>query len=235
MILVLISVTLIFMRLLFFSLALFFSVVITSFGQTSLVFSSEDIAYREGIQQLSQGKYLSASKSFEKYLESGTDNIKRADAQYYRAFCATQLKNTDGEALIEQFISEHPNHTKASLAYYELGNIKYSEKNYKLAIRYFEKCYLPGLGKDLQHEARFKLGYAYFTQKQFDQAYEMFDELKREENKYQYPSSYYAGYLNFEKGEYDRAFYDFTRAEKNAAYGPVVPSMLVKVYYKQKR
>lgn len=184
---------------------------------------------------MNQGKYLSASKSFENYMAMGQDPIKLADAEYFVAFCALQLKNNDGEALIEEFISEHPNHTKAALAYYELGNLKYSEKSYKLAIKYFEKLYLPKLSKDLQYDARFKLGYSYFTQKQFDEAYEMFSELKREENKYQFPASYYAGYINFEKGEYDRAFYDFTRAEKNAAYAPVIPSILVKVYYKQKR
>lgn len=187
------------------------------------------------MELLNQGKYLSASKSFEQYLGKGSDPLKLADSEYFIAFCALQLKNQDGEALIEEFIQAHPNHTKASLAYYELGSLKYAEKNYKLAIKYFEKLYFPKLSKELQAEARFKLGYSYFTQKDFDKAYEMFNELKREANKYQFPASYYAGYINFEKGEYDRAFYDFTRAEKNAAYAPVIPSMLVKVYYKQKR
>ena len=223
------------MRVFFLSLSILFLAVLSTKGQSSLNFTSEDLAYRNGLELLNQGKYVSASKSFEQYLADGSDPIKRADAQYFVAFCALQVKNQDGEALIEEFIIDHPNHTKASLAYYELGSLKYNEKNYKLAIKYFEKLYLPKLSKELQHDARFKLGYAYFTQKDFDRAYEMFDELKREENKYQFPASYYAGYINFERAEYDRAFYDFSRAEKNAAYAPVIPSMLVKVYYKQKR
>ena len=223
------------MRVVFLSLTLLHFSFFSTQGQSSLNFTSEDNAYRSGLELLNQGKYVSASKSFESYLTNGKDPIKQADSEYFIAFCALQLKNQDGEALIEEFINKHPNHTKASLAYYELGNLKYQEKNYKLAIRYFEKLYFPKLSKDLQYDARFKLGYAYFTQKKFDQAYEMFNELKREENKYQYPASYYAGYINFEKGEFDRAFYDFTRAEKNSAYAPVIPSILVKVYYKQKR
>ena len=223
------------MRVFFLSLTLFLFSIFSAVGQTSLNFTSEDHAYRNGLELLNQGKYLSASKSFEEYVSKGSDPIKRADSEYFIAFCALQLKNQDGEALIEDFIYEHPNHTKAALAYYELGSLKYAEKNYKLAIKYFEKLYISRLSQELQYEARFKLGYAYFTQKNFDRAYEMFNELKREANKYQFPASYYAGYINFEKGEYDRAFYDFTRAEKNAAYAPVIPSMLVKVYYKQKR
>jgi tetratricopeptide (TPR) repeat protein len=223
------------MRLFFLSLYLLLFAVFSVKGQSSLNFTSEDQAYRNGIELLNQGKYVSASKSFEQYLAEGRDPIKQADAQYFVAFCALQVKNQDGEALVEKFIVDHPNHTKAALAYYELGTLKYNEKNYKLAIKYLEKLYFPGLGKELQYDARFKLGYSYFTQKDFDRAYEMFEELKRDENKYQYPASYYAGYINFERAEYDRAFYDFTRAEKNTAYAPVIPSMLVKVYYKQKR
>ena len=223
------------MRAIYLSLIFILFGIISSFAQASLSFTNSDYSYREGLELLNGGKYLAASKAFGSYREQGDDPVKLADAQYYMAYCAIQLRNGDGEMMIEQFIAEHPNHTKASLAYYELASLKYNEKNYASAIRYFEKCYFPGLSKDTRFEAKFKLGYAYFTQKNFDRAYEMFDELKRDPNKYQYPASYYAGYLNFEKGEYDRAFYDFTRAEKNSAYMPVIPSMLVKVYYKQKR
>ncbi len=223
------------MRVLFLSLSIFLISAFSVRGQSSLSFASEDTPYRKGLELLNQGKYLGAGKYFEAYLESGKDPIKLADAEYFVAFCALQLKNQDGEALIEDFISTHPNHSKSSLAYYELGSLKYSEKNYMQAVKYFEKLYFPGLSKELQYDGKFKLAYSYFTQKNFERAYELFSELKREENKYQYPSSYYAGYINFERAEYDRAFYDLSRAEKNAAYAPVIPSMLVKVYYKQKR
>ncbi|NJN27599.1 MAG: tetratricopeptide repeat protein [Cyclobacteriaceae bacterium] len=223
------------MRILFISLTYIVLSTIAVVAQSSLDFTSEDAPYRKGMELLGAGKYLSATKAFEAYLEQGTDEIKRADAHYFIAYSALQLKNRNGEALIETFIREHPNHSKSSLAYYELGSLKYAEKNYPAAIKYFEKLYMERLGKELQYEAKFKLGYAYFTQQEFDKAYEMFNDLKRIPNKYQYPSSYYAGYLNFEKGEYDWAFYDFSNAEKSEAYAPVIPSMLIKVYYKQKR
>jgi tetratricopeptide (TPR) repeat protein len=223
------------MRALFLSLTIVIFGIHISSGQSTLNFTNPDLSYREGISLMNQEKYLAAANAFNAYLEVGQDPVKLADAQYYQAFCAVQLRNEDGEMLIEQFITEHPNHAKASLAYYELASLKYSEKNYRAAIEFYEKCYLPGLSEDMRNEARFKLAYAYFTQKKFDEAYELFSLLKREENNYKYPASYYAGYLNFHKGEYDRAFYDLTRAEENSAYAPVIPSMLVKVYYKQKR
>ncbi len=223
------------MREFYLSLTIIFISFVFAQGQSSLNFTAEDTPFRLAMDQLNQSKYFAAGKSFEDYCTQGKDPLKLADAQYYISYCALQLNNQDGEALIEAFISDHPYHPKAALAYYELGNLKYNKKNYKSAIKYFEKLYFPKLGTSLQYEAKFKLGYAYFTQKKFDKAYNMFNDLKRVQNKYQFPASYYSGYLNFEKKEYDRALYDFTRAEKNGAYAPVIPSMLVKVYYKQKR
>ena len=204
-------------------------------AQQSSIYTSEDRSYRDAIELLNEQKIAAAGEAFGQYLEAGKDPVKIADARYYQAYCAMQMKNLDGEALIEEFLSDYPNHAKAGSAYFELGNMKYRERNYKLAIRYYEKIYIPNLPLKQADEARFKLGYSYFTQKQFDKAYEQFEINKRTENAYQFPASYYSGYINFQKGEYDRAFYDFSRAEKNETYARIVPALLVRIYYKQHR
>ena len=219
----------------FLSFSLVVFVLFQAVGQSGLSQQAPDQYYRRGVAFMSEGKFVSAGEAFKIYTLRGDDPVKLGDARYYIGYCALRLKNNDGEVLVEQFIKDYPNHPKAALAYFELGNVKYSEKNYKAAIKYYQKIYFDRLAVPQRDEARFKLGYSYFTQRQFDKAYAMFDELKKKKNKYQYPSSYYAGYINFEKGEYDRSFYDFTRAEKSEAYATVVPSLLVKVYYKQKR
>ena len=101
------------MRVFFISLTISLLTLISVRGQSSLNFTSESMLYRVGLERLNQGKYLAAANSFEHYLAQGADPIMLADAQYYVAFCALQLKNQNGEALIEEFIEAHPNHTKA--------------------------------------------------------------------------------------------------------------------------
>ncbi len=204
-----------------------------AFCQSTANFVHPDKYYRNGLRFMHSGKFTAAMDQFEQYLERGNDEVKISDAAYYKAFCAVQLRNTDGEALIEEYIRQYPNSTKAQLAYFELGKLNYAEKKYTQAIIYFEKSYLSQLSQVQADEAHFKLGYSYFTQKEFDRAYTHFDALKRTANQYQYPSSYYAGYINYEKGEYDRAYYDFKRIEDNEAYAKVVPALLAKVLYRQ--
>ena len=89
------------MRALFLGLTILIFGIHLSFAQSSLNFTNADVAYRQGIELLNQGKYLAASKSFDSYLDQGSDPIKLADAEYYMAFCAIQLKNGDGECCID--------------------------------------------------------------------------------------------------------------------------------------
>ena len=84
------------MRVFFLSLTLFLFSIFSVQGQSSLNFTSPDKSYRNGTELLNQGKYLSASKSFEKYLGNGSDPLKLADSEYFIAFCALQLKNQGG-------------------------------------------------------------------------------------------------------------------------------------------
>jgi TolA-binding protein len=219
--------------LLFFVLSLLISHTLPAQRQLSQV--SPDKHFDFGLHLLQQGKFVAAGQAFERYLQTPDEAPKKADAQYYVAYCAIRTENADGEALIEKFVQEHPYHAKASLAYFELADLKYRSRQYEDAVTYFEKVYFSQLTKEKMSEGRFKLGYSYFALQQFDRAYTQFEELKRTDNKYQFPASYYAGYINFEKGEYDRAYYDFKRAEQNEAYAAVVPPLIVKVLYKQKR
>ncbi len=222
-----------FIRLSFLLLLLFTTT--ETFAQQTLIFTQADRWYREGIELLQREKYSAARHAFESYLQEGNDNIKLADARYYIAFCGIKLQNKDAEGLVAQFISEHPDHPKVALGFYELGNFKYNEKKYKEAIRMYEKLDFNQLGRESRADARFKLGYSYFAQQQFDKALTNFNELKRSENKYTYASNYYAGYIYFQKGMYDLAYVDFRRAEKNEYYARIVPELVVKIYYKQRR
>ena len=68
------------MRIFFLSLTVTFFVSISTRAQSSLSFTSEDLSYRNGLELLNEGKYVAASKSFEKYLNVGKDPLKQADA-----------------------------------------------------------------------------------------------------------------------------------------------------------
>ncbi|MEO1054826.1 MAG: tetratricopeptide repeat protein, partial [Bacteroidota bacterium] len=206
----------------------------SSFAQNTLAQDEKDNLFRTGLELLDKKEFGSARRTFEKFVSGADGDIRKADAEYYIAFCALGLYHGDGERLINSFIDSNPHHGKSILAFYELGSFYYGEKQYKKAIQYLSKADLNSLSPEQRLEARFKLGYSYFTQRSFDEALERFNAIKRQNSEYASAANYYAGYIEFQKGEYDQALKDFEQVKTSKSYAAEVPYMIANIYYKQK-
>ena len=82
---------------------------------------------------------------------------------------------------------------------------------------------------------RFKLGYAYFSKRQFDNAKKMFDRIKNQRHQYASGASYYAGYIAFQQENYDAAYHDFLRIKDDKTYKKIVVPNILKILYKQEK
>ncbi len=205
------------------------------FSQNTINQDNPDNLFLTGIELLDKEKYGAARHTFEQYLQnSEADDIRAIEASYYVAYSALRLYHADGEKLVENFIYDHEGHPKALLAYYEMGNFYFREKNYAKATRYLEKVNLDALSKNQKLETQFKIAYAHFTRKDFEKALVQFDQIKTSENRYTYAASYYAGFIEYRNGDYENAIRDLRRAEGNESYAAVVPYMITNVYYQQK-
>jgi TolA-binding protein len=204
-------------------------------AQTTYVYTADDVLYRTGLELLDKEKYVAAQKAFQDYIALNRNDLKTIDAQYYVAYSALNLSNTDAEPLFERFIAEHPDHPRAQLAYYELGNFYFAKKEYNKAIEFYKKANTDRLSDEQRVEAQFRTGYAYFSQQKFKEAGEVFTKLKRTEHKYTGAANYYSGYIAFRDGKYDEALVDLRKAANSPEYRPLVPYMISSVYYKQQR
>lgn len=217
--------------LLFFLLFLFQNTI----AQETLVRTDNDALYQQGVELILKEQYGAARKMFDDYLSNQPEALNKLNAEYYRAYASLRLYNTDGEKLINEFVEQNPTHPKALLAYYELGTFYFRDKKYRKAIQYFEKANLSKLSVNQQLEARFKLGYAHFSFREFEQAKKYFDIIKRQDNHYTHAASYYSGYIAYQNKNYDQALYDFEKASENEAYDTVVPYLIANIYYNQGR
>ncbi|GAB2537258.1 tetratricopeptide repeat protein [Rufibacter soli] len=203
-------------------------------AQHPLTFRSEERFFQEGLELFDREKFGAAQQAFAEYIRLINDPTKTADAQYYYAISGLYLFHPDAEQLVLQFAKRFPAHPKASVAFFELGTSLFDSKNYDKAIQYLEKAPADRLDDAQLKELEFKLGYAYFTKKNFKKAKELFDRNKRGTHEYSYASSYYAGYLAYKEGDYIGAKLDLKVAEKDENYSNVVPYMLTEVLYKEK-
>lgn len=204
-------------------------------AQNTLHPSSPNIFFSSGLELLEMEKYSAARDQFERYLAAGDDEIKKADAEYYMAFCALNLDNGDGAQLISQFVRNRPNHPKAAKAYYNLGVVSFKNGDFKTAEKYFKLVNPGNLTNAEKAETNFKIAYSLYSLRKYEEAVGYFDLAKRVQGIYYADANYYSGYLAFAYEQYDKALVDLKNAEGDPKYKNRVPIMIVSSYYKQRR
>lgn len=223
------------MRISIFS-ALFIFITALASGQHQLSQTKAERLYQKGTELVVHENYGAARKIFTEFLsEASPTDPRRNEAEYYVAFSALNLNHTDGEKLIDQYITHFPSSPKAATAYYDLALFFYNDNKFSKASQYFRKVDFPALTQNQQSEGHFKWGYSYFNQKQLDQALEQFNFVKNQSNAFSPAANYYAGFIEYSKGLYAEALTDLKKAESNPSYAAIVPYLIANVYYKQKR
>ena len=221
------------MRILLLAPVLYMACYLPAHAQ--LLFPQPASLFAQGLALFQKEQYEGAQHHLETYMRLHDNNLNAVEAQYYIALCAIKLGRPDGEECLHQFIKTYPQHCKAVLAYYQLGNLYFSNQDFSKSITYYLRADNNVLDKAAQYELRYRLAYAYLNTKNFEQALTYFNDIKVQENAYCYAANYYAGYIALKQEDYTTALNDLMRASKNSAYRPVVPCLVMQVYYKQKR
>ena len=198
--------------------------------------SRPDELFNDGLALLSHNQYASAEKTFIDFLSAAApQDPRRRDAEYYSAICAVNLYHSDGEKRIDNFIAANPEHPRSATAYFDLAGLFYQQKNYGKTISALEKVDFPSLTDTDQATGHFRWGYSLFNQRKLPQALDQFNFMKGLGGQYGPAASYYAGYIEFNNGDYTNALTDLRRAETNSSYSLIVPYMIAQVLYKQKK
>ncbi|MHA7877959.1 MAG: tetratricopeptide repeat protein [Bacteroidota bacterium] len=196
--------------------------------------ASAELFYK-GLSLFQKKQYERARYHLEACLRLHDNSLNTVEAQYYIALCAIKLGQPDGEARCHQLIKSYPQHYRAVLAYYHLGNLYFANQDFVKSIAYHSQVDTSALDKAAQHALQFRLAYAYLSVKEFGKALAYFNEIKAHKNAYSAAASYYAGYISLKKKDYATALNDLMRANENPAYQSVVPYLVLQVYYRQQR
>lgn len=203
-------------------------------AQDQLSQSRVEKLFRRGTELVSHANYGAARDVFSEFLQAAPlTDTRRGEAEYNVAYSALMLNHRDGEKLIDDFIDNNPSSPKAATAYFDLANFFYAQGNYAKASTYYRRLDFPALTSSQQAEGRFKWGYSYFNQKRLDDALEQFNFAKRQTGTYSPAANYYAGFIEYSKGQFDAALTDLKIAERNPAYAKIVPYLIANIYQRQ--
>jgi TolA-binding protein len=229
------SLALKFMTRIIFPLLFLFLLPTVVSAQASLNKEQQNMLFQEALGLVNRSNYSAARLKFEEYIQTGPSSEMLAEARYYQAFSAMQLFHEDAEKLYENFVRDYPIHPKAMLAFFELGNFYYRNKNYDNAIDSYEQVKVNNLSNAQRSELRFKLGYSYFAEKKFDEALKNLNYSIENQNTYQGASAYYSAYIALENEQFADALRFLDIAANYETYDRVVPFLKTKALYGQKK
>lgn len=218
------------MRKLILSLCLFVPMLVS---QVSFAESADEL-YHEAYDLYSQRKYAASQSCFERFLATNTHTLQRGmqqDAEFYVAAIAYTLKQERAFLLLENYVEEYPNSPYLSRANFMLGRLRYEEKKYKYALRYYQNVDEKELGESECREYKFTKAYCLLEMKKYDEAKSIFKALSNEKNEFSQTALYYYSYIEYLQKNNDVALQGFLALEQLDEYADVVPYYIVQIYY----
>lgn len=192
--------------------------------------------YQQALELFELKQYGAARNQFVQIAKDCSQSqMMRQNAQYYQALAAIYLYHEDGEKEIKGFVSDYPNSAKSKTAYFVLADFYFGESDFRRAIEYFELADLPNQNQKRQVEGYYKLAYAYFARRAFDEALNNFNKIRNGNHAYAAAANYYGGFILYNNGNYELAMSYLRRAENSDSYKEVVPYLIANVLYKQKK
>ena len=209
-------------------------------AQESIMMTDPDSHYKKGMELIDSKQWLAARKEFEIYLsqikpaQQTAEYLRVSNATYYIGAIAVDLQQPDAEKILLDYIHDFHETALRRLAYYQLGRYYNIQGKYDESIIWFEKVTTKDLNNEQRVDHHFKLGYAYFLNKDFDKAKPLLKEVKSFENPYTQEANYYYGYIAFAEGDYNGAQASFETIQNIDRYKSLVPYYLAQIYFMKK-
>jgi len=210
---------------------------LSALAQKSAIYDDPDATYRQAMELYNKEKFGAAQKLFLETVENISDpqSLVKASAKFYAGLCAAELFNPDAEELIMDYIRSHPTHPGQNLARFHMGSLKYRQREYEDAVKWFASVDRAVIGNEYRDEYLFKKGYSYFMIDQLRPARIALVEITNPGSAYFSPATYYYGHIAYLDEDYQTALVSFEKLTEDRNFGPIVPYYITHIYFLQEK
>jgi tetratricopeptide (TPR) repeat protein len=198
-------------------------------------------SYKQAQTFFQEGLYAKAALHYHQTLDRlQPANFAEAEqlkvlSQLGIARTAIRLDQPDAEKLILDFIRAYTPDPIAGQATQEVANYYFDKRSYQKSLDYFSQLSIQGLSREEKGRAYFRMGYANFELKKYDEARRYFMQAKEFDVAERVSAIYYLGFCYFQKGEYENALSEFTSIKNEQPYDKYIPLYLGQIYFTEKR
>lgn len=160
------------------------------------------------------------------------DGIQVQEIDYYLLACSLQQNDERAVVPSREFITVVHNMPRTQQLSYHLANYYFRKQDFDNALEFYDKADIASLNNEQISEAKFRMAYAYFHLKRFQQAKPLFNTIRQLPMDPHYlDANYYYGFLAYADKEYNEALSCFEKVQDHPEYGKIVPFYIASIYY----
>ena len=163
-----------------------------------------------------------------------SDSDQKETCHYYLVLSRVKLNKKNTDKLVQEFLNAHPSKIRKNQLYLEVGNHYYDSKEPTKALQWFLQVSVEFMSPQQREAYRFKMGYAYFIDKNYPKAKEYLLTLTTSK-KYLNDSHYYVGYIAYLEENFEVALKHFESLENVDRYQKELAYYKVNIQFKQKK
>lgn len=158
--------------------------------------------------------------------------IQVQEIDYYLMACGLQQNDERVVAPSREFITVVHNMPRTQQLSFHLGNYYFRKQQFTDALEFYEKADIASLNNEQISEQKFRMGYCYFSLKQYQQAKPLFNTIRQmPTDRYYLDANYYYGFIAYNDKQYNDALGCFEKVKDHPEYGKIVPFYIASIYY----
>ncbi len=174
------------------------------FSQQTLTSENQNEFYDEAMMAFDQGSFELSFKLFDDVLGQKKSYLSES-ALYFKTVSALNGGRENGLALVEDFIKDNPVSSYLTPANYVLGSYWFDKGDFTKTISYFGQCDVNTLERSESETLNFKLGFAQFKLKNYEEAKTRFTSIIDFKSNYFLEASYYLANIHYSEKQYNTA------------------------------
>lgn len=187
-------------------------------AQRSMTNELADRLFKEGKDMFLDNNFVGAQNTLTQFRKLSENNDLKVEAEYLIVASSYFRGSENAADLLREYLDNYPATYHRNDIYFYLGSFNFNKKDWKKALYWFNQADVDYFNLKDQEDYTFRSAFANLQVGNRKEAYQQFDILARNSNKYFEPASYYKAYIDFYDGKYDSAIAIFQKLKAKPEY-----------------
>lgn len=189
-----------------------------TFAQKSVNNDLPERLFKQGKEMYNDKNYVGCQNSLGEFKRLTTDQRAVVEADYLIVTSYFHMGNTDAGNLMKDYLDTHPETYHRNQLCYYIGSTHFDKKEWNLALYWLMQADVDYLPQTEQDDFMFRMAYANLQGGDIEVARQSFGLLSQNSRKYNESATFYLAYIDFKKGNYDRAINVFEQYKSKPEY-----------------